>query len=375
MLPGHKRKLSLNFEKLRQTATSSQSSQSSHPQLGKPRKSLQAKLTFKSGKLTAEFPEEPSDPEVPWKRFMIPHPRFPRQHFFNSILPQAYDSAQPHLLAQFESYWIKERRDRWERKQVLDSLTVSVTRTTDLSEKNYITRVRSLPVPSRPQDVSTCVSAKKEVEQKIKQAELIEAQLQQQKEKLFEPSSTKLKSWAKEQFAYIQETLSATIGLKSQLEAVRKDIQQTHEELAKRHKFSLASGESRRKHKRACDNAEKAKKRKTKAQKERRQDVLRKLCCSKEVMMEVADVNDGGDIKLKKALEVEEANLPFLATLKPRSHYNALLFLQKNDFFAPSLKVRVEEQLQSMEDKIKNFKGYVSDSSSEDNDCADSEEN
>ena len=62
--------------------------------------------------------------------------------------------------------------------------------------------------------------AKKEVEQRIKQAELIEAKLQQQKENLFEPSSTKLKSWAKEQFSYIQETLSATIGLKSQLEAV-----------------------------------------------------------------------------------------------------------------------------------------------------------
>ena len=45
-LPGHKRKLSLNFKKLCQQTTSSQSSQSSHPQLGKPRKSLQAKLTF-----------------------------------------------------------------------------------------------------------------------------------------------------------------------------------------------------------------------------------------------------------------------------------------------------------------------------------------
>ena len=152
-LPGHKQKLSLNFEKLRQQTTSSQSSQSSHPQLGKPRKSLQAKFTFQSGKLTAEFPKELSDPEVPWKRFMIPQPRFPRQQFFNSILPQVYESAQPHLLAQFESYWIKERRDRWERKQLLDSLTVSVTRITDVSEKNYITRVRSSPVPSRPQDV------------------------------------------------------------------------------------------------------------------------------------------------------------------------------------------------------------------------------
>ena len=70
--------------------------------------------------------------------------------------------------------------------------------------------------------------------------------------------------------------------------------------------------------------------------------------------MEVADVNDGGDINLKKALEVGEANLPFLTTLKPRPHYNALLFLHKNVFFfAPSLTVRMEEQLQSMEDKIK----------------------
>lgn len=154
---------------------------------------------------------------------MIPHPRFPRQHFFNSILPQVYESAQPHLLTQFESYWIKERRDRWERKHLLDSLTASVKIITDLSEKKYIAPVRLLPVPSRPQDVSTCVPAKKEVEQGIKQAEEIEAKLQQQKEELFEPSSTKLKSWAKEQFAFIQEMLSATVGIKSQLEAVRED--------------------------------------------------------------------------------------------------------------------------------------------------------
>ena len=85
--------------------------------------------------------------------------------------------------------------------------------------------------------------------------------------------------------------------------------------------------------------------------------------------MEVADVNDGGDIKFKKALEVGEANLPFLTTLKPHSHYNAFLFLHKNDFFTPSLKVRVEEELQPMEDKVNIFKGYFSDSSSEDNDC------
>lgn len=311
VLPGHKRKLSLNFEKLRQPASTSQSIKASSE---KQKKLLQAKLTFQSGKLTVELPEEPSssDPDEPWKKFMIPQPRFPRQHFFNSILPQVYESAQPHLLGQCESYWIKERRDRWERKELLESLTASVTRITDLSEKNYMARVRSLPVPSRPQDVSTCASAKKEVDHKIKQAEDIEGNLQQQKVDLFEPSSTKLKSWAKEQFSYIEETLSVVVGLKSQLEAVKDEIQQTHEELAKRHKFSLASAERRRKRKRARDNAEKAKKRKIKAQKERRQDVLSKLCCTQEVFLEVAEANDGGEIKLKRPLKVEEANLPTL---------------------------------------------------------------
>ena len=232
-----------------------------------------------------------------------------------------------------------------------------------------------MPVPSRPQDVSTCASAKKEVEQKIKQVEDMEKKLQQQKDALFESSSTKLKSWAKEQFSYIQETLSVVIGLKSQLEAVKDEIQQTHEELAKRHKFSLASAERRRKRKRAHDNADKVKKRKIKAQKERRHDVLSKLCCTKEVMLEVAETNEGGEIQLKRPLEVEETNLPILSTLKPRSHFNALLFLKKNGFFGPSLKEQVEKQLEIMEGKIKEFKGYCSRSSSEDNDTDDSVDN
>lgn len=220
--------------------------------------------------------------------------------------------------------------------------------------------------------MSQHVRLPRKVENKIKQADKIEGKLQQQKDELFEPASTKLKSWAKEKFSYIQETLSVVTCLKSQLEAVRDEIQQTHEELAKRHKFSLASAERRWKRKRACDNAEKTKKRKIKAQRERSKDVLSKLCNTKEVLLEVAETNDRGEIKLKRPLNVEEANLPILSTLYPRSHFNALLFLQKNGFFATSLKEHVEKQLKTMEEKIKNFKGYCSDSSSEESDSDDS---
>ena len=112
-------------------------------------------------KLAAEFPEEPSDPELrsAVEEIHDSPTKISQAAFFNSILPQVYESAQPHLLAQFESHWIKERRDRWEtgNSSWIASLMVSVTRITNVLEKNYITLVRSLAVPSRPQDVSTCV--------------------------------------------------------------------------------------------------------------------------------------------------------------------------------------------------------------------------
>lgn len=60
-------------------------------------------------------------------------------------------------------------------------------------------------------------------------------------------------------------------------------------------------------------------------------------------MMEVVDVNDGGDIKLKKVLEVEEVNVFFFVIFKFRFYYNVFLFLDKNYFFVLSLRVYVEE--------------------------------
>ena len=164
VLPGHKPKLVLNFEKLRQPAKAA--STSTQPQKENSRRTLQTKLTFQSGSLSVVLPPEPADPDVPWKQFPIPHPRFPQQKFFNSFLPQTYESAYPHLLTRFEAYWIKER---WERKEVLDNLSVSVTRMMDMSDKNYMARVRTLPNPSRPQDATTCISAIKEIDSKLNQ--------------------------------------------------------------------------------------------------------------------------------------------------------------------------------------------------------------
>ena len=51
-------------------------------------------------------------------------------------------------------------------------------------------------------------------------------------------------------------------------------------------------------------------------------------------------------------------NAAVLSTLHSRSHYNSLLLLQKEGFFAPSWRALVDEKLQTMSDTIKTFQGY-----------------
>ena len=55
----------------------------------------------------------------------------------------------------------------------------------------------------------------KDIKLKIKQAGQIKEILQQQKQELFKPSTIKLKSLAKEQLDYIEETLSKISNIQS----------------------------------------------------------------------------------------------------------------------------------------------------------------
>ena len=56
------------------------------------------------------------------------------------------------------------------------------------------------------------------------------------------------------------------------------------------------------------------------------------LCQDEEVFTVVAEIDDGSELKLKRALELQEINFSVLRTLQPRSHYNSLLFLRKEGF-------------------------------------------
>ena len=102
--------------------------------------------------------------------------------------------------------------------------------------------------------------------------------------------------------------------------------------MADQHKFSLASAEGRRKRKQKRDNASKAKQPKIDIQQTRTRDLLKLLCQDEEVFTVVADIDDGGELKLKRALELQEINFSVLRTLQSHSHYNSLLLLRKEGF-------------------------------------------
>ena len=53
--------------------------------------------------------------------------------------------------------------------------------------------------------------------------------------------------------------------------------------------------------------------------------------------------------------------------MQPRSHYNSLLFLRKEGFFAEDA-VKIDERLEIMREKVKTFKGYTSASQASDED-------
>ena len=58
------------------------------------------------------------------------------------------------------------------------------------------------------------------------------------------------------------------------------------------------------------------------------------------------------EVKIKEAIKKEEADIVILQNLKPKSHYNALLFLKKNGFFSDDLIPGADEALIQMESRV-----------------------
>ena len=63
-------------------------------------------------------------------------------------------------------------------------------------------------------------------------------------------------------------------------------------------------------------------------------------------------------ITVKRPLDLEQLNIEFLNQATPKSYYNGLLTLKKAGLFASSCEQLIDNALDRMQNKIKQFKSY-----------------
>ena len=190
----------------------------------------------------------------PWDKFLIPHARFEPSKCFNSILPTIYNAAQPYLRSNFEEYWLKDRRKRWETKSTLNSIKAAAHRIGRMDD-NYIAKLRSAPESSKPQDVTSCQSAIQEINQWLnKQNKCDKTSLwnqicvnQETRLDCCHGIGTEKLPWPGIQVSYSCKRWAGE-------DKNRSDVEATHEAIAKRHLFQVARAEKSSKCKRAADN-------------------------------------------------------------------------------------------------------------------------
>ena len=302
----------------------------------------------------------------------MPNARFLRTIFFNKVTPKIYEAAAEALGPQFESYLIKERREekeylikerreRWSMLERIGKMQNTVKRISSRDNEIFIARLRVMPVPSKPADATSCKSALAEIEERLQEIMETKTKMETSKQKLFAPETTGLQSWASEQFDYVKGILSDLDTMIDCLSEVKKEVQETNEKLAAIFKFKLVSAEKKRKRKSKADNARKSTKRKKRRAITRAWDMISLLVNENLDMEEFAELSDTAEgnsvITVKRPLDLEQLNIEFLNQATPKSYYNGLLTL-KTGLFASSCEQLIDNALDRMQNKTKQFKSY-----------------
>ena len=325
-LLGYRRKLWLKLKSWRDKDSLTRSCQPGPSGSKQPLK--QTFLVFSSGSLSqklANYEEKlklPSDQK--WSKYILPNARFPRTMYFNEITLAIYNAAAEALGTKFEEYLIKERRKQWDSKEKIEKLQKAVARISSHSEdETYIARLRSIPVPAKPSDATSCSSALTEIDKCLDEVTELKTEKECAKQKLFVGDTTKLQTWASEQLSYVTTVLEELDRMIDLLTGVRGEVQQTKEKLAAIYRFKLHSAERKRKRKRKHDNKNKSKRRKQQRAANRDWDLVSLVMNEKAPrLQEVAELTENGSIKVKRQLELSEINTEYMNKATPVLYYS-----------------------------------------------------
>ena len=101
----------------------------------------------------------------PWDKFLVPFPKTQKHNFINEILPDIYSAKFGYLQSNFETYFLKEREQRWDWSQTLSTFDSQLDKLIG-NKKNF----NSLgPLcsgkPLKPTDNNTLYQSEKKLEE------------------------------------------------------------------------------------------------------------------------------------------------------------------------------------------------------------------
>ncbi|XP_068713809.1 phosphatidylinositol 4-phosphate 5-kinase-like [Montipora foliosa] len=304
----------------------------------------QSVLFFQGGNLKYNTSDIKTQEKKPWEKYIYPYPKTERMKFYNSVIEGICSSGS----SKHESYLRDQQSFRW---KVLVQLK-KVSGMTDFYENpaSGIPKYCNLNKNNiKKCDRNICISLISKVEASVKEAENLEKELMQRRERLLNSNNLSgIKKGFEEEYQYLTSNCVLIQEQLKKLLSVRNNLNQSH---------LLLSRSRVQPHQTAQENARVKRRKKENKRKVQKDEIVLK---GKEVPLELK-------IKKENVLNIQE-----LQKMKPKFHLGALLHLRDKDIFSGNALDVVESTIRKL--KAKDVAVALEDDDAEDIDDDDNDD-
>ena len=300
-------------------------------------------LFFQGGNLKVKTSDKTQE-KKPWEKYIYPYPKTERMKFYNSVIEGICSSGS----YKHESYLRDQQSFRWKVHVQLKKVSgmadfyenpaSGIPKYCNLNKNNI-----------KKCDRNICISLISKVEASVKEAENLDKELMQRRERLLNSNNLSgIKKGFEEEYRYLTGNRVLIQEQLKKLLSVRNNLNQSHLLLSRsRVQPHQTAQENARVKRRKKENKRKVQKGKQKRLLKRCSEILACLIIDKqtsalldEIVLKVKEVPLELKIKNENVLNIQE-----LEKMKPKFHLGALLHLRDKDIFSGNALDAVESTI------------------------------
>ena len=307
-------------------------------------------LFFQGGNLKYNTSDIKTQEKKPWEKYIYPYPKTERMKFYNSVIEGICSSGS----SKHESYLRDQQSFRW---KVLVQLK-KVSGMTDFYENpaSGIPKYCNLNKNNiKKCDRNICISLISKVEASVKEAENLEKELMQRRERLLNSNNLSgIKKGFEEEYQYLTSNCVLIQEQLKKLLSVRNNLNQSHLLLSRsRVQPHQTAQENARVKRRKKENKRKVQKGKQNRLLKRCSEILDCLIIDKQTSALLDEiVLKGKEVPLELKIKKENVlNIQELQKMKPKFHLGALLHLRDKDIFSGNALDVVESTIRKLKAK------------------------